>query len=317
MSKIQDAIRKLQTDRPRPSPGVPGAARQVAKVELEETGLGTEPLSLTGRRIIRFDVSLLKEQGFLVPDDQQQRVAEQYRLIKRPLLDNAAAISAHRGSGANLILVASALPGDGKTFNCINLAMSMATEKDMTVVLVDADVAKPHISSLFGLSNEPGLIDLLADEQMRLKDVVVPTAVQGLSILPAGKMNVHAPELLASQRMEAVTRALSESAPGRIVIFDSSPMLVRSEARILAKLAGQIVMIVAAGRTPQHAVLEALESMDEDKAINLVLNRAARASTGEAYGYYGYGRSSADPYKLEDVANEPQGAEQPEAVVSQ
>lgn len=290
MSKIQDAIRKLQTEGPSPSPrAARAAAAQIASVELEESGIHTGPLANTTVRKVHIDLGLLKERGFLPPEDQQRRLAEQYRRIKRPLLDNAAARKAHKEADANLILVASALPGDGKTFNCINLSLSIAVEKDTEVVLVDADVAKPHISTLFGLANEPGLIDLLSDESMHLDDVVLPTDIPGLSILPAGKRSEHAPELLASQRMEAVTRALSEAAPERVIVFDSSPLLSSSDAGVLARLVGQIVLIVAAGQTPQQAVMDALDGLDEAKAINLVLNRASAGSGAESYGYYGYG----------------------------
>lgn len=290
MSKIQDAIRKLQTEGPNPSPrSARAAAAQIASVELEESGIHTGPLANTTVRKVHIDLRLLKERGFLPPEDQQRRLAEQYRRIKRPLLDNAAARKAHKEADANLILVASALPGDGKTFNCINLSLSIAVEKDTKVVLVDADVAKPHISTLFGLANEPGLIDLLSDESINLDDVVLPTDIPGLSILPAGKRSEHAPELLASQRMEAVTRVLSEAAPERVIVFDSSPLLSTSDAGVLARLVGQIVVIVAAGHTPQQAVMDALDGLDEAKAINLVLNRASSGSGAESYGYYGYG----------------------------
>jgi exopolysaccharide/PEP-CTERM locus tyrosine autokinase len=305
MSKIQDAIRKLQIERPgRLSRPVHVAAAPIASVGLTETPAETPAETAVDllsqsrtniRRRVIINLDLLKRYGFLPPEDQQRRLADQYRLIKRPLLDNAAARQAHREPDANLILVTSALPGDGKTFNCINLSLSIAVEKDTTILLVDADVAKPHISNLFGLSKEPGLVDLLADQELCINDVVLPTDIPGLSILPAGRMNEHAAELFASRRMEAIVTALSESSPDRVVVFDSSPLLATSESRVLAGLVGQIVMIVGAGQTPQHAVLEALESLDKSKAINLVLNRASSSSGAEAYGHYGYGYGDGAP----------------------
>ena len=291
MSRIQDALRKLQIEMPGQLSR--SGAIQIASVGLAETLADTPGRDEKSKRTIRINLDLLKRHGFLPPEDQQRRLAEQYRRIKRPLLDNASARQAHKEPDANLILVTSALPGDGKTFNCINLALSIAVEKDTSVLLVDGDVAKPHISTLFGISKEPGLINLLDDESLRIDDVVLPTDIGGLSILPAGQKNEHATELLASRRMEAVVTALSNASPDRVVIFDSSPLLATSDARVLANLMGQIVVIVCAGQTPQHALLEALDGLDESKAINLVLNQASSGSGAESYGYYGYGYGDA------------------------
>jgi exopolysaccharide/PEP-CTERM locus tyrosine autokinase len=181
------------------------------------------------------------------------------------------------------------LPGDGKTFNCINLALSMATERDKSVVLVDADVAKPHISSLFGLEKEPGLIDLLTDSSRDPKEFLLRTNVPGLRLLPAGRHDEHATELLASRRMAAVVESLSKTFPDRLVIFDSPPLMVTSEARVLASAMGQIVLVIRSGVTPQKSLIASLDSLDHDKAISIVLNQASRGFGSDSYGGYGYG----------------------------
>ena len=154
------------------------------------------------------------------------------RKIKRPLLEFAAGLKADTSNIANLIMIASALPKDGKTFTCINLALSMAIEKDTTVLLVDADMPKPNISRIFGVGEEPGLIDLLLDDEKGVLDVILDTDVPGLRLLPAGQRDEHATELLASKRMVDVVKQLSCTCPGCIVIFDSPPLLVTSEVRI-------------------------------------------------------------------------------------
>lgn len=292
MSKIQDALRKLQkSERLSSSSNDRNGAeiQKVARVVRSNTlARGDEP-HLSDHAVVTVDYDQLREVGLLAPSEQQRHIADQYRLIKRPLLDNIEGRGAHVSEEANLIMVASPLPGDGKTFNCINLALSIATEKDKSVLLVDADVAKPHITSLFGLEEEPGLIDLLKDDSLQIGDVLLKTNVPGLRVLPAGRPDEHATELLASRRMAKTVEFLSTAFPDRVAIFDSPPLLATSEARVLASLMGQIVLVVCASRTPQAAVVEAAESLDPDKANSIILNRANRALGQETYGYgYGY-----------------------------
>ena len=214
-------------------------------------------------------------------------MADEYRLIKRPLLDNAYGKGAYQAKDAKLIMVAGALPGDGKTSNCVNLALSMAVERDTSVLLVDADVAKPHISELFGVRDEMGLIDLLGNRDLQVSDVAIDTDVPGLSILPAGHYDEHATELLASRRMEELVSGLSERYPDKVVIFDSPPLLPTSEARVLASLMGQIVVVVCAGHTPRNAVVEAVGTLDPEKAINVILCQTSSGFGGAEYGRYG------------------------------
>ena len=297
MSKMQDAIRKIKhrtpggENKPAPQSNVASGVFGQVVDELDETGVRIQS---DDGGLIEINRDMLRDEGYLAPLDQARFLAEQYRILKRPLLDNALGRSAHVGDDANLIMVTSALPGDGKTFNCINLALSMAIEKDVSVLLVDADVAKPHISQLFGVDGQSGLTDLLKDNSVQIGNFVMRTDVLGLSVLPAGLPDEHATELLASRRMARVIHELSKSYSDRIVIFDSPPLLVTSEARVLASQMGQVAMVVCAGTTPQKAVLEAIENLDETKPINLILNQSAGGQGAGAYGsyHYGYGASS-------------------------
>jgi exopolysaccharide/PEP-CTERM locus tyrosine autokinase len=191
-------------------------------------------------------------------------------------------------------MVASALPGDGKTFTSMNLALSMALEKDVSVLLVDADVAKPHISTTFGVAKESGLVDALANHQLDIESLVIPTDVPGLSILPAGRSNESATELLASERMVQIVAALGRADSRRIVVFDSPPLLLTSESRALADVVGQIVLVVRAGSTTKSAVRDSLVMLGDDVPVGIVLNQAVVGSGDGYYGYnYGYG-SGAD-----------------------
>lgn len=249
-------------------------------------------LGLTGsHRIVRVDRDKLREAGLLAPEEEERQLVDQYRHIKRPLIAHAFGKRATKIDDGHLIMVASALAGEGKTFTCINLALSMAREQDVTVLLVDADVAKPHISRLFGAAEEPGLLDVLDDPGcFDHRGVVMPTDVPGLSLMPAGAPRVHASELLASDRMERLVATLSEEDSDRLIVFDSPPLLQTSEARILASVVGQLALVVRAGVTPQHVVLDAVSTLHEDKAVNLILNQARYSGSDGYYGgYHAYG----------------------------
>lgn len=290
MSKIQDALRKMQgSAKERPYESVdPADTSSIAKLIVEDVEAFDDEETFSGR-IVAVDRDLLREAGLLAPEDQERYIADQYRLIKRPILDLAMGGLADTPEHANLVMVASALPGDGKTFNAINIALSTAVEKDTSVLLVDADVAKPHISELFGLGDEPGLIDVLLDQSMSIGDAIVRSDVPGFSLLPAGKPHELATELLASRRMAAVVDELSRSVPNRLVIFDSPPLLITSESRVLASSMGQIALVVCAGKTPKHAVESAVDSLDEEQAVNLILNQAGTSFGDARYGQYRYG----------------------------
>lgn len=289
MSKIQEALNKLQSKAQWNVDGAKNAATPVpvATIVSSPESAAAEGVELSDESIVQIDYAALRSAGLLAPVDQQRSLADQYRLIKRPLLVNASNEGAYQADNANLIMVASPLPGDGKTFNCLNLALSMATEKDKSVLLVDADVAKPHISSLFGLEDQPGLIDLLTDDTLDVGKCLLKTNVPGFRIMPAGSRNEHATELLASRRMAGIASTLSRTFPDRVVVFDSPPLLATSEARVLASLMGQIVLVICSGRTPKDAVLQSLESLDSEKAISVILNQATSGFGSETYGGYG------------------------------
>jgi capsular exopolysaccharide synthesis family protein len=184
-------------------------------------------------------------------------------------------------------MVASALSGEGKTFTSVNLCLSIARERDWSVVLVDADSSKPHLTRLFSAENEPGLIELLRNPELSFEDIVMPTDIPGLSLLPAGASDAHASELLASRRMKELCQQISSSDVGRMIVFDSSPLLLTTEAIALASQVGQVLMVVRANSTEQQSVLAALDKLDPEKATNCVLNRTSGADRSESYGYYG------------------------------
>ncbi|MGA8148720.1 MAG: XrtA-associated tyrosine autokinase [Gallionellaceae bacterium] len=232
------------------------------------------------------DLTRLRRVGGVIPNEEKTQIAEEFRMIKRPLITNAFGKGAGHIKNGNLIMVTSALAGEGKSFCAINLAMSIAMEMDHTVLLVDADVARPSIPKLLGVHAQKGLLDLLLDEKLELSDVMLKTNVEKLSILTAGKRSRHATELLASQSMSKLLGDISQRHRDRIIIFDSPPLLLTTEAHVLAAQMGQIVLVVEAETTPQKAVMEALRQIESCDVINLIYNKS-RAFAGE--GYYGYG----------------------------
>lgn len=238
---------------------------------------------------IVLDLARLERMGFLTPESGRGQLTEEIRHIKRPLLLNAFQKGVSHGDASNLIMVTSARPGEGKTFTSVNLAMSIAKERGKTVLLVDADVAKPNISRTLGLPLKlPGLVDYLMDDSLVLSEVMLKTNVPNLRVLTSGRSHIHSTELLASEAMRLLVEELSQRYSDRVVVFDSPPLLATTEAAVLAGLVGQIVMVVEAEKTTKQEVNEALGMLDQSKMIGLVLNKARATFTSDYYGYYGY-----------------------------
>jgi len=236
--------------------------------------------------ICHLDFAEFAKQGFLVPSEERNNIAEEYRQIKRPLLLNAfgkGAVPIERG---NMVMVTSSLPGEGKTFTSFNLAMSMAMEMDNTVLLIDSDVVKPSLTNILGLSDRVGLIDILLDSSIDLADIIVATDIPRLKVIPAGGTHHHSTELLASEQMNRLAAELSERYPDRIVIFDAPPLLVASETSVIAHQVGQILMVVEAANTPQAMVKEALAKLDDDDVVGMILNKSHQPSQRDYYGGY-------------------------------
>jgi protein-tyrosine kinase len=242
------------------------------------------------------DMNALRARGYLPEASMDKPFADHYRRIKRTLIDKAMSGVAAVGEPL-VIMVTSALPGDGKTFTSINLALNMALERDISVLLVDCDVAKRHVSEIVGLKEEAGLLDALADESVDTESLIVQTHLRGLSILPAGKRREATAELLSSNRMRQIVVNLAKRNPRRIVLLDSPPLLITNEGRTLVKIAGQVALVVRAGQTPRQAVQDALGLFDAQQAGGIILNQVQVTRLEGYYGYgsYGYGAAGDAP----------------------
>lgn len=273
----------------------PAAASVTAVPPTGDAAAQAAPAQATGgatndsSRYVELDLARLDGMGLVVPSAPRSQIAEEFRVIKRPILANAHGKGAAPVDNGNLIMVTSSVPGEGKSFNSINLAMSIAMELDNRVLLVDADVARPSILNLLGLPPAKGLMDVLLDEDVGLPDVLLRTNVEKLTLLPAGMPHKNATELLASGAMRSLLVELAHRYPDRIIIFDSPPLMVTTEAPVLAQSMGQLVMVVEAGRTTHAMVKQALAKVQGCPVKMLVLNKARYARTDGYYGYYGYG----------------------------
>ena len=277
----------------RPAQRLPGGGR--AAIVPEPDALPSTP-AVESRRV-ELDFAALTAAGLLVPNAPRSLLGDQFRVVKRPLIRNAMGQGASKLAHGNLIMITSAVAGEGKSFTAVNLALSIATELDHTVMLVDADVARPSVTRMLGLASGkepaygPGLLDIL-DGRAEMSSVLLKTNIDKLTLLPSGTQHARATELLAS---DAMTRLLDEMArryADRIIIFDSPPLLLTTEARVLATHMGQVVVVVQAEKTLQSDVETALATIDSCPVRLLLLNRAqATADGGYGYGYdYGYGR---------------------------
>jgi protein-tyrosine kinase len=317
MSLVEKALKKLHESRlaaanGRPAIGAPTGVTVTAARRNETTTDGAEatrlpptpptPLrsdappipSARSNKVVTVNLDTLRIAGLVAVKEEERRVASEYRSIKRPLIAGALGRGSPPVQNGRVIMVASALPGEGKTFTSVNLALNMALEKDTSVLLVDADLPKPQISRVFGVGKEPGLVDALLDDGLDVESLIVATSVRGLSLLPAGRPDATSTELRASNRKERLLARLMSADPRRIVLFDSSPLLLTTESRALAAAVGQIVIVVRAEFTTQQAVLDAVACLPEGKSVGLVLNQSPTAPPHFYYGYGDYGGSQGE-----------------------
>ena len=268
---------------------VPSTADEPAVAVAMPAPPAAPPIDTTS--LVKVDRELLRSRGFIVPGAPPTSLSEEFRLIKRQLL-----LSALGGPGGTaiergqLILICSAHPNEGKTFSSVNLALSMASETEIEVVLVDADVAKPEVLSTLGLPGGPGLMDALAKPTLDVEQLLIHTDIPNLSVLPAGLQTNNDTELLASERTGKLIDRLIENKPRRIILFDSAPALAASPASVLALHVGQCVIVVRADQTTESALRDTMSLLDACPRMQFLLNGVSYSGTNRKFGsYYGFG----------------------------
>jgi exopolysaccharide/PEP-CTERM locus tyrosine autokinase len=271
----------------------PATAAMPAKRSKVERTLGA-----SAARTVVLDLARLARNGFITPDADPAlaQLAAEYRIIKRPLVRIVDAAHGDSAQRANLIMVTSAAPGEGKTFTALNLAMSISMEVDRTVLLVDSDVVRPSVLEYCGLPPAKGLMDVLLaapGQPVDLGEMLLRTNVPKLTLLPAGSPHPNATELLASEAMERLLEELAQRYSDRIVVFDAPPLLGSPEARVLASRVGQVVLVVEQGRSSKEAVVQAFSALEGCRNVTSVLNKCSTPDQTSLYGrYYGDGPRS-------------------------
>lgn len=232
----------------------------------------------------------LRAANMLVTGSQlEERFYDEYRRIKRPLLSNAFGKAAQLVDKGNLILFTSSIPGEGKTYTSANMALSIAHERDHTVLLVDCDPTRQGSSSMLGIAEKPGLVELLETDNLDVGDVILRTDIPKLCLISSGKQHEYVTELLASQRMVSLANEIGKRYQDRIIIFDGPPILSTPQTQVLTALVGQIVFVIEAGKTPQAIVEEALKLIPKERATGLLLNKNEGISSRSGYySYYGH-----------------------------
>ncbi|GFD95452.1 hypothetical protein KUL156_12740 [Alteromonas sp. KUL156] len=233
------------------------------------------------------DLERLQEKGMVSVKGERTVINEEYREIKRKLLSNGFGPLAKTLKNSNIIMVSSARPSEGKTFNAVNLALSIASEQDKTVLLVDADVLRPNVLRTLGLEHRKGLIEYLTGEVESISDVLYHTNIDKLKIIPSGRTHRLSTELLASQKMHETVDEFANRYPDRVVIIDTPPIIGITESAVLANFAGQAVVVVEENKSKINDIQEATGRLNPEMAIGFVVNKSVN-SDSESSGYYGY-----------------------------
>ena len=239
------------------------------------------------QRLIHIDLDVLNAKGFVSNSSNRQLINEEYRAIKRKVLDNAFGPLSKSLTNSNIVMVTSSRPGEGKTFTAINLALSIALEKDKTVLLVDADVLRPNVMRTLELKNHQGLMEYLLGEKSDISEILYSTNIPNLRIIPAGKSHHLSTELLASEKMYDAVEEFASRYPDRIVIVDTPPLLGINETAILANLAGQAIVVTEEYKSTLSDIQKAVGQLNPEMAIGFVVNKAQSSTNdGAGYGYY-------------------------------
>ncbi|MDE2400752.1 MAG: XrtA-associated tyrosine autokinase [Burkholderiales bacterium] len=292
MSTIEQAAKRLEELR---RAGVDISAMQGGSQPIAETPAtrteqtsapSPDPSSDRRSKPVTLDLVTMGRAGLLIPGAPRSKVEDEFRIIKRPLLENAKGLSAAPIHRANLIMVTSAVPDEGKTFCAINLALSMAMEMDHSVLLIEADVLRPSVLAQMGLAPSKGLLDVLSTPGMDLAEVLLKTDIPKLTVLPAGTASSRSTELLASAAMDSLLDELASNYSDRIIIFDTPPLLPTTESRVLATKMGQVVMVVESGQTTLDTVRQAFATVEVCPVVMSILNKYRGPKGASAYGYY-------------------------------
>ncbi|GAA0304011.1 hypothetical protein GCM10009128_24210 [Psychrosphaera haliotis] len=264
-----------------PSATVPEVSNQDATVVSSE-----EAQPAQHNKDLVIDIEGLEAKGFVALSRKRTLINEEFRSIKRKVLNNAFGGLAKTLNHSNLVLVSSSRPNEGKTFTAVNLALSIALEQDKTVLLVDADVLKPSVSKTLEIGANVGLIEYLTGEEENVSSVIYHTNIENLKVIPAGLPHHLSNELLSSDKMLKLCQEFANRYPDRIVVFDCPPLLGVNETALMAEQCGQGVIVVEEFKSKVSEVKQAVDLLPESMAVGFVLNKVTDPSETQGYGYY-------------------------------
>src|SRR5689334_1201562 len=269
-------------------PAANGHAPPPAGVRMPEQSRAANP---SASKTVRLDFRALRQNGLITPDNMTSAISNEFRGIKRRLLQKVRDPQT-RAAVSNLIMVTSSLPGEGKTFSSINLALSLAAERGLQVLLIDADVIRPSVGNMFVAPPAEGLTDLLTGKVGHVSDVLHRcTDIPNLAVIFAGNPSANTPELISSSRMSNLCKELSARYPDRVIVLDTPPVLASAEPAILASYVHHLVMVVAADQTDRHQLRKSLETIASCQSVSLLFNKAPSWNEPEYVAYYGYANS--------------------------
>lgn len=290
----KDKVQTSQSNADQPNPSAEDKARglgdgvsldDIEKLESSKVAEQRGSSVATGATL-EINLESLEQRGFVALSNKRTLINEEYRSIKRKLLNNAFGPISKTLRNSNLILVSSSKPNEGKTFTAVNLALSIALEQDKTVLLVDSDVLKPSVAKTLEIGDNVGLIEYLSGEQPDITQVMYRTNVNNLRLIPAGLPHHLSNELLSSDKMMKLIEEFATRYPDRIVVFDAPPLLGVNETSVMAEQCGQGVVVVEEHKSKLADVKKAVDLLPKDMAVGFVLNKVTSHDENQGYGYY-------------------------------
>ncbi len=212
-------------------------------------------------------------------------LVSQFRNIRREIAALLDGQPARRRSA--VILVTSALPGEGKSFVSVGLARAFAAEQDRRVVLIDADLPRRRLTELVGTGAQPGLVECLADGRA-VADVLCRSEHAAMSFMPAGQWRPDAPILMCGKAMDGILESFRQCDGRHVFVIDTAPVLALGETIYLAEQADLVVLVVRADRTPRAAAEEAIRKLEADRPLAVVLNGQQASVMDDYHGYQDY-----------------------------
>ena len=208
-------------------------------------------------------------------------VTEQFRKLRTHIM-----MMSGVENGPKIIMVASAMSGEGKSLVAVNLASIISIELHSHALLVDCDLRNPSLTRWFGLQEKKGLSDYLTGKA-EIKDLLIKTSIDKLRILAGGSIQDNPVELIGSNKMKTLIQDLKSRYDDRYIIIDSSPILATTEPSVLNEMVDGIILVIKSGSTPRETIQQAIKLLNKNKIIGVVLNNMQFKTKALIQRYFG------------------------------